>query len=142
MTRDILAQKIILDFPIWIPIWILSRSICTDLDNIRSRALSESIAAGDQVVEEIVRVAASHIGHVVGSVINLLAADIVVLGGGLVEAIPSLFVETIQQASLETVLPSFEESYHVVAAKLGDDATVLGAAAWAREVIGAKAVDE
>ena len=114
----------------------------TDLDNIRSRALSESIAAGDQVVEEIVRVAASHIGHVVGSVINLLAADIVVLGGGLVEAIPSLFVETIQQASLETVLPSFEESYHVVAAKLGDDATVLGAAAWAREVIGAKAVDE
>ena len=114
----------------------LMRATGTDLDNIRSRALSESIAAGDKAVEKIIRVAASHIGRVVGSVVNLLAPDVVVLGGGLVEAIPSLFVETVQQASLETVLPSFEESYRVVVAELGDDAAVMGAAAWAQEVIG------
>jgi glucokinase len=104
----------------------------TDISNIRSGVIAESIKAGDQIVEEIVRVAAEHIGTAVAAVVHLLSPDVVVLGGGLVEAMPDLFVEAVSKAAKIRVLPSFAKSYRVVAAKLGDDASVMGAAAWAK----------
>jgi glucokinase len=107
----------------------------TDLANIRSGALAKSIAAGDVEIENIVRLAASHMGRVIGSVINLLAPDTVVLGGGMIEAMPDLHLEEVRKGSLETVLSSFQNSYCVVTAALGDDATTMGAAAWAKKVL-------
>ena len=58
------------------------------------------------------------------------------LGGGLVEAMPELFVETVQKLAQATVMPPLREFFKVVAAQLGDDASVLGAAAWAAETLG------
>lgn len=113
----------------------LMKNVGTDLVNIRSRALAESIAAGDQEVEAVVRHAAYHIGRVIGNVVNLLAPDVVVLGGGLVEAIPQLIADTVREAVRETAMDSFKGTYCVEVAKLGDDASVMGAAAWAREVV-------
>jgi glucokinase len=105
----------------------------TDVANIRSGALSASIRAGDAVVETIVREAARHIGRAAASLVNLLAPDVVVLGGGLVEAMPELFVREVEQSARKRVLSSFTDSFKVVAAQLGDDAGVLGAAAWAAQ---------
>jgi len=102
----------------------------TDLSKIRSSALADSIKAGDTVVEQIVRDAAATIGVVLGGIINVMSPDVVVLGGGLVEAMPKLFVEEVEKAARGTVMPSFEETFKVQVAKLGDDATSLGAAAW------------
>src|SRR5579863_1661342 len=62
----------------------------TDLEDIRSGALADAIAAGDTVVESIVRLAAKHIGTTLAGVVHLLSPDCVVLGGGLVEAMPKL----------------------------------------------------
>lgn len=106
----------------------------TDISEIRSGALAQAIAAGDKKIELIVRHAAMHLGKVLGGVINLLAPEIVVLGGGLVEAMPELYLEEVQRYSSNQVMPSFENIYKIVVAKLGDDATALGAAAWARKV--------
>jgi len=105
----------------------------TDLADIRSGALAASIAAGDAAVERILRDAAFHIGIAIAGVVNLLAPDTVVLGGGLAEAMPELFVEEVDRAANGRVMPSFVGTFQVVAAKLGDDATVMGAAAWARD---------
>ena len=107
----------------------------TDLADIRSGALAASIAAGDSVVELIVREAARHIGRAVASVVHLLAPDIVVLGGGLVEAMPDLFVSEVRETARKRVLSPFTNSFEVVPAALGDDAGVMGAAAWARHCI-------
>ena len=104
----------------------------TDISDIRSGALADSIKAGDKVIEQIVCAAADKIGVAVATIVHLLAPDIVVLGGGLVEAMPELIVEEVQKSAKRRVLPSFSKTYSVVAAKLGDDATVMGAAAWAR----------
>jgi glucokinase len=106
----------------------------TDLANIRSSALAAAIEAGDTVVERIVRKAAGHVGTAVAGVVHLLAPDIVVLGGGLVEAMPALYCESATQAARAFVLPSFRDSFDIRPARLGDDAAVLGSAAWAREV--------
>ena len=114
----------------------LAAAAGTDLGNIRSGVLAAAIEAGDAAVEQIVRDAARHIGIAVASVINLLAPETVVLGGGLVEAMPDLFVDTVRQVAKKRVMPSFAESFKVRAAKLGDDATVMGAAAWACEIAG------
>jgi len=105
----------------------------TDLRKIRSRALRESIENGDQVVEDIVRHAARTVGRSIGGVINLLAPDRVVLGGGLVEALPELYLGEVRSGAEGQVMSSYAGTYEVVIAQLGDDAAVLGAAAWVKE---------
>ncbi|MCX7819690.1 MAG: ROK family protein [Kiritimatiellae bacterium] len=105
----------------------------TDLARIRSRALAESIRRGDATVERIVRRAARHIGLAAANAINLLAPDVVVLGGGLVEAMPKLFVEEVLETAQDEVMDAFRGTFRVVAARLGDQAAVVGAAALAMQ---------
>lgn len=107
----------------------------TDLSNIRSGALSESIKQGDIVVEQIVRNAAFKLGTVAASLINLLGPDMILLGGGLVEAIPDLYVEEVQNAAEQHVMPSFQGTFEIAVASLGDFAAVKGAAAWAQATL-------
>jgi len=109
--------------------------IGTDLSDIRSGALATAIEEGDEVVKLIVQDASRHIGVALAGVVHLLSPDCVVLGGGLVEAMPKLIVQGVTEAARDHVLPSFRDTFKVVAAQLGDDATAMGAAAWAREVL-------
>lgn len=102
-----------------------------DLSKIRSGALSSSIAEGDIAIEEIILEAARYIGIAVATSVNLIGPEIVVLGGGLVEAMPNLFVPQVQRSANKRVMPAYRDSFKVVAAKLEDDAGVLGAALWA-----------
>lgn len=107
----------------------------TNLANIRSGVLAASIEAGDTVVEQIVREAAWRIGWSIAGVVNLLAPEIVLLGGGLVEAMPNLFKEEVWRGLQEQVMPSFTQTFEVAVAQLGDEATATGAGTWARAVI-------
>jgi glucokinase len=102
----------------------------TDLSKIRSGALADAIRAGDVVIEQIISRAARFIGTAIGSLMNLLAPDVVVLGGGLIEALPKLMVDTIEQAARAQAMPTFCKSVKFVEARLGDDANAMGAAAW------------
>jgi glucokinase len=101
-----------------------------DLAEIRSSTLAEAIKAGDASVERIIRRACGLIGTAVANVVSLLSPDVIVLGGGLVEAMPDLFVEAVDKGARERAMPSLAKSFKVVAAKLGDDAGAMGAAAW------------
>lgn len=113
----------------------LQETAGTDLANIRSGTLAEAIKAGDKVIEQIIRHAAHHIGIALVGVIHLIAPDIIVLGGGLVEAMPDIYVSEVERAAEGRIMPAFRGTFKVVATKLGDDAGVLGAAAWARKLI-------
>jgi len=108
-----------------------------NLKSIRSGAIAASIKAGDKAVEQIVRLAAEKIGIALGNTVNMMLPDVVVLGGGLVEAMPDIFVEVVGKAARERVMAPFADLFEVVAAQLGDDASVLGAAAWAAEALSA-----
>lgn len=103
----------------------------TDISEIRSGVLAESIRRGDVAIEKIVRRAAAWIGMAVGNVANLLAPDVVVLGGGLVEAMPTIFVDEVEKSARNHAMETFSRSMRVVAARLGDEANAIGAAAWA-----------
>jgi len=107
----------------------------TDGGAIRSGPLAKSIAAGDVAVEAIVREAARTVGWAMAGVVNTLAPDRVVLGGGLVEEMPELYREEVVAGLEAQVMPSFKGTYKVAVAELGDDATVKGAAAWAQQIV-------
>jgi glucokinase len=109
----------------------------TTLTSIRSRVLAKAIAAGDEAVEDIVLHAARQLGLAIVSVVNLLAPDVVVLGGGLIEALPKPFLAEARQAVQHQAMKPFRKT-QVVIAKLGDDAAVLGAALVAAQALRSK----
>ncbi len=100
----------------------------TDLSSIKSGVLAKAVAE-DPVVERIVRNAAQQLGGAIAGVVNLLAPDVVVLGGGLVEAMSDLFLNEVRKTVDNRAMKSFTKSLKIVAAQLGDNATVMGAAA-------------
>lgn len=104
----------------------------TDLADIRSSVLAEAIEAGDTIIKDLVVDAMETVGLAVVNLVHLLAPDTIVLGGGLVEAIESLILSTVKNTARKHVLPPYKDSFKIVAAKLGDDAAALGAAAWAQ----------
>jgi glucokinase len=107
----------------------------TDLANIRSGTIQEAIEAGDTVVEQIMRDGARYLGMALAGTVNLLAPDVIVLGGGLVEAMPKLFMDEVTKSLAKHVMPSYQKTFELKVAKLGDDAGVMGAAAWTRHCI-------
>ncbi len=107
----------------------------TDLSQITSGALAKAIEAGDVEIENIVRRAATLLGCGVATIVLLLAPDVIVLGGGLVEAMPKLYLESVRQAAVDRVLGPYKKSLRLVTAQLGDDAGCMGAAAWARQCV-------
>ena len=104
----------------------------TDLSNMKSGVLSKAIEAGDTVIEDIVRRAAEQIGRAVGSLVNILAPDIVVIGGGLAEAMPEIYLAEVQKGANRNVLPSLKSCFKIHIAELGDYSSAIGAAAWVR----------
>jgi glucokinase len=113
----------------------LREDVGTDISQVRSGALKSAVEAGDKVIKQIIYDAADYLALGVVTVVHLLAPDVIVLGGGLVEAMPDLFVERVKKAAKDRVLPSYRDVFKVVAAELGDDATAMGAAAWAKKSI-------
>lgn len=110
----------------------LLRAAGTDLANIRSGTLAEAIMAGDQIVEQIVRTGASRLGIALAGFVNILLPDVIVLGGGLVEALPQIYLSEVKDALSAHVMPAYVGVSEVKTAQLGDDAGAMGAAAWAQ----------
>lgn len=109
----------------------LLKTCGTDISKITSGKLADSIANGDLAIKEIVVTAAKTLGVGVATVVHLLAPDKIILGGGLVEALPDLFVKHVRKSANAHLIETYRDSFKIVAAELEDDAGVMGAAAWA-----------
>lgn len=105
----------------------------TDIRDIRSGALAKAVKDGEKIVKNILVESARMIGVAAAGIVNLLAPDIIVLGGGLVEALPEIYVEEVASAARKRVMPAYADTFKVVDAKLGDNAAVIGAALWAKK---------
>ena len=82
----------------------------TTLSDIRSSVLRDAIAAGDEVIEQLVREAARQIGVAVAGIVHLLSPDVVVLGGGLVEAMPELCVDQVSKSARKRVMAAYRRA--------------------------------
>lgn len=100
----------------------------TDTRRIKSKALLKAVQGGDTAVRELIVNKAQLIGIAMANVVNLLNPEVIVLGGGLVEAMGSLIVPVARATMKQTAMPPLARPVKVVAAKLGDYAIVKGAA--------------
>jgi len=74
------------------------------------------------------------VGIAMANITNTLDPELIVLGGGLVEAMPGLIVPAAEQSMRRHAMPDIARHVKVVAAELGDLAILMGAAKWALDL--------
>lgn len=112
----------------------LLESAGTDILAIKSGQLADSIKSGEKAVIDLLRRKSRLIGRVMADLVNILNPEMIVLGGGLVEALPRIIVSESSDTMRKLAMPGLVKSVKVAAARLGDHAIVMGGAkrAWDR----------
>jgi glucokinase len=105
-------------------------------DRIPSGAFKNAYEDGDKVVTRIVHTAADYVGIGIGSLVNAFSPEVIVLGGGVIEALGDAMLPRIELAARKTAFEYSMKDVRIVKAELGDDAGVIGAAILAREKFG------
>jgi glucokinase len=103
-----------------------------DLTKVKSSQLAALYEKGDLIAVQLVEDAAHALGAAVGSTLNLLSPEVIVIGGGVAGALGPSFVERIWELAQRYALPNVADGVRCVAAALGDDSGIVGAAALAR----------
>ncbi|HEY2815897.1 MAG TPA: ROK family protein [Casimicrobiaceae bacterium] len=116
----------------WAP--YLQRETGTDVRDIRSSQLAKAIKHGDTRIEELVRVRMHAIGIVLSNFVDFLNPELVLLGGGLVEAMPRLVRSEIRKGIEDHTTPRASKAVRVVVSELKRHAVTTGAARLAQEL--------
>ena len=106
----------------------LRRVAGTDVTDIKSGDLAEAIRKGDKAVEKLVRSRASVVGAALSNLVDFINPDTIVLGGGLVEAMPRLIQREVRRSIDSHAAPKAAKAVNVVVARLQAHAGTTGAA--------------
>lgn len=107
---------------------VLTDILRGDLRAFTSRDLATAVAQGDAVAIRAGRRSARYTGLAIGGVVNLVDPAIVVIGGGIAEAVGQRYIDWAAEIARRQILPSAARDVPIVASRLGDDAGLLGAA--------------
>ena len=88
--------------------------------------------SGDKLVERVIEESAEYIGIGVANVINLLNPEMVVLGGGIIDALEDDMMAIIVETAKDYALAGTAKGIEIIPTKLGDDAGIVGGAVLAR----------
>jgi glucokinase len=102
-------------------------------ERLKSGDLAAAYHAGDQLTVREVNRAAHFLGLGLGGLMNVLGPQIVIIGGGVAEALGEPYIDIVRSAAREQALADPEGLIKVVLAERGDDAGLLGASLLARE---------
>ena len=105
----------------------------SDPASIKSSDISRALKQGDRDVEKIVKRAAVALGIAAVNIIHILNPEMIVLGGGVVEAFGDHILPPVRKIVKKKALPFTGNRVQIVPAELGDDASVLGASVLARQ---------
>jgi glucokinase len=111
---------------------VLTDLLGNDLDDLRSGDLRKAIRRGDKFVDRIVDGAAEYIGIATANLVNILNPEVVVLGGGVIEALADEMMGVIVETAQDYAMPGAMKGVEILASKLGDNAGITGAAVLAR----------
>jgi len=103
-----------------------------NLDDLRSGDLRKAIRKGDKFVDKILEEASEYIGIATANLINILNPEVVVLGGGVMEALEDEMMSVIIETAKDYAMPGTMKGVEIVASKLGDNAGITGGAVLAR----------
>ncbi|HEV3259275.1 MAG TPA: ROK family protein [Gemmataceae bacterium] len=103
-----------------------------DLSGVKSSQLASYYEKGDPIAMQLVDDAARALGAAVGSALNLLSPEVIVMGGGVAGALGEPFLERIWEVALRYTLPHVADGVRFLPAALEDNSGIYGAAAFAR----------
>ncbi len=92
----------------------------------RSKKLKKALAAKDKVAVEAVDRACHYLAIATGNMINTFSPDLILYGGGVIEAVGDLFLEKILDEVGRYCWPEILESTEIKIAALGDDSILYG----------------
>jgi len=113
---------------------VLTEMLGDDLNDLRSGDLRKAIRKGDKLVEGIVEEAAEYIGVAVANLINIFNPEVVVLGGGVIDALGDEMMAIIIETAEDYCMSGTSKGVQIIASKEGDDAGIIGAAVLARKL--------
>lgn len=112
---------------------LLTEMLGPSLEDLRSGDLRKAIRRGDKFAAKVVEEAAEFVGIGVSNLVNILGPDVVVLGGGVIEALADEMMSVIVKTAKEHAMPGTLKGVDIIASKLGDSAGITGAAVLARQ---------
>ena len=92
----------------------------------RSKKLVKALEAGDAVAEEAVDRACHWLAVATGNLINTFSPDLVIYGGGVIEALGDLFLKKILAEVDRYCMPQIRSTVELKCASLGDDSILYG----------------
>ena len=92
----------------------------------RSKKLVKALEAGDAVAGEAVDRACHWLAVAVGNMINVISPDLVILGGGVIEALGDLFLQKVLAEVDRYCMPQIRSTVDIKCASLGDDSILYG----------------
>jgi glucokinase len=111
---------------------ILLDMLGDDLEDLRSGDLRKAIRRGDKYVDRVIDGAAEYIGIATANLVNILNPEVVVLGGGVMEALADEMMSVIVETAKDYAMPGAMKGVEIVASKLGDSAGITGGAVLAK----------
>ncbi len=111
---------------------MLTEMLGEDLEDLRSGDLRKAIRRGDKYVDKVIDSAAEYIGVATANLINILNPEVVVLGGGVIEALADEMMSVIIETAKDYAMPGSMKGVEIIASKLGDSAGITGGAVLAR----------
>jgi glucokinase len=112
---------------------LLTEMLGDDLADLRSGDLRKAIRRGDKFVDRVIEGAAEYIGIATANLVNVLNPEVVVLGGGVIEALADEMMSVIIETAKDYAMPGALKGVEIIASKLGDNAGITGAAVLARK---------
>jgi glucokinase len=111
---------------------ILTDMLGDSLEDLRSGDLRKAIRRGDKFVDKVIEEAAEYIGIATANLVNILNPEVVVLGGGVMEALSDEMMGVIVETAKDYAMPGTMKGVDIVPSKLGDSAGITGGAVLAR----------
>jgi glucokinase len=111
---------------------LLTEMLGDDLADLRSGDLRKAMRRGDKFVDRIIEGAAEYIGIATANLVNVLNPEVVVLGGGVIEALADEMMSVIVETTKDYAMAGALKGVEIIASKLGDNAGITGAAVLAR----------
>jgi glucokinase len=113
----------------------LLKKIISPNKPIKSRMLAAAVKSNDRLVIKHISNACDTIGLVLANTANLLNFDMIVLGGGLIEALDYFMLPKIKESFKYYALKDASKNLKIVANDLGDDVALFGGIALAEEFL-------
>jgi glucokinase len=111
---------------------ILTEMLGDNLEDLRSGDLRKAIRRGDKFVDKVIESASEYIGIATANLVNILNPEVVVLGGGVIEALQDEMMSVIIETAKDYAMPGSMKGVEIVASKLGDHAGITGGGVLAR----------